>query len=70
MMGLSHGSISAGTSVLLPSAIVASARTHRDSTDFFDQSTTTTFESRRAFSVTWSYASPDRSGPRHYDRKR
>ena len=39
---------------LVRSAVVASARTQRESTDARDQSTTTAFASRSAFSVTWS----------------
>jgi hypothetical protein len=54
MIGRSHGSIMQGTSVLLRSAKVASARTQRDATDFFDHSTTTAFALRKAVSVTSS----------------
>ena len=43
MIGRSHGSIITGTNVLLRRASVASARTQRESTDFFDHSTTTAF---------------------------
>ena len=52
MIGRSHASIMHGTSVRFRSASVASARTQRDSTDFFDHKTTTALASRRAFSVT------------------
>ncbi len=54
MMGRSQASIIAGTSVLLRSATVASARTHREATDFLDQSTTTAPAPFSAFSVTSS----------------
>ncbi len=54
MIGRSHGSIITGTSVLLRSPTVASARTQRDSTERFDHRTTTAFASFSAFSVTWS----------------
>jgi hypothetical protein len=54
MIGRSQGSIVAGTSVLLRSASVASARTQRLSTERGDQSTTTAFASRSARSVTAS----------------
>ncbi|MEY2854822.1 MAG: hypothetical protein RL030_1954 [Pseudomonadota bacterium] len=54
MRGRLHGSIIAGTSVPFRSAVVASARTRRGSTDFLDQSTTTAFAARNARSVTWS----------------
>ena len=48
MIGRSHGSIMQGTRVLLRSASVASARTQRDTTDFFDHSTTTALAVRSA----------------------
>src|SRR5437868_1926197 len=54
MIGRSQGSMVTGTSVLLRSARVASARTQRETTDFFDQSTTTALASRSACSVTSS----------------
>ncbi len=52
MIGRLHGSIITGTSVLLSFACIASARTQRESTDFFDHRTTTALASRSAFSVT------------------
>jgi hypothetical protein len=54
-----------GTSVLLRSASVASARTQRLVTERCDQSTTTAFASRSACSVTASYASPARRPTSH-----
>ncbi len=54
MIGRSQGSIITGTSVPLRSASVASARTQREITDFFDHSTTTDRASRSARSVTSS----------------
>ncbi len=58
MIGRLHGSIITGTRVLLSFARIASARTQRESTDFFDHRTTTALASRSAFSVIWSKASP------------
>ncbi|MEJ0007986.1 MAG: hypothetical protein WDM77_16880 [Steroidobacteraceae bacterium] len=46
-----QGSIITGTSVPLSCACVASARTQREETEFFDQSTTTAFASVSAFSM-------------------
>ena len=54
MIGRSHASIITGTSVLQRSAIVASARTQRETTERGDHSTTTAFAARKAASVTSS----------------
>ncbi len=65
MLGRSQGSIIAGAKVFCRLASVASARTHRLSTERFDHSTTTALAVRSAFSVTSSYASPVRR-PKSY----
>ena len=54
MIGRSQGSIITGTSVLLRSAKVASARTQRETTERGDHSTTTALAPRSAASVTSS----------------
>ena len=54
MIGRSHGSIVTGTKVLHRSAIVASARTQRETTERGDHSTTTALAPRNAASVTSS----------------
>ncbi len=58
MIGRRHGSIITGSRQPLALACVASARTHRDFTEAFDQSTTTARACSSACSVTWSNASP------------
>ena len=54
MIGRSQASIITGMKVLLRSAMVASARTQRETTERGDHSTTTARASRNAASVTSS----------------